>query len=161
MKPPFVVLLSAIALSALSTEVSADAGHAHEGHEEYAAGVPGDLKSPARIVAVKMRETPDGRMIYEPSKLSVKKGEQIRFVITNKGEIEHEFVLATVEQNLQHAETMKGRSEMNHDDPNGKTLQPGNRAELVWRFTKPGTFEFACLIPGHREAGMVGHIDVN
>jgi uncharacterized cupredoxin-like copper-binding protein len=32
--------------------------------------------------------------------------------------------------------------------------------EIVWRFAKPGEFEFACLIPGHRDAGMFGTVDV-
>jgi uncharacterized cupredoxin-like copper-binding protein len=160
MKRPIAVLLSAAALFASNAQVSADAGHAHGGHEEYTAGVPGDARKPARVVTVKMRETPDGRMIYEPSKLIVKKGEQIRFVIVNAGEIPHEFVLATVEQNLKHAEMMRKYPEMEHDDPNSKTVQPKQKTEIVWRFTKAGAFEFACLIPGHREAGMIGNVDV-
>jgi uncharacterized cupredoxin-like copper-binding protein len=49
---------------------------------------------------------------------------------------------------------------MEHDDPNGKTLQPSAKAELLWRFSKRGEFEFACLIPGHREAGMTGKVIV-
>jgi uncharacterized cupredoxin-like copper-binding protein len=162
MKRSIVVLFAAAALSAPGTQVSAGPGH-DQGHghaEEYAAGVPGDAKKPARIVAVKMLETSDGRMIYEPSKLVVKKGEQVRFVITNVGEIPHEFVLATVEQNLKHAELMKKYPEMEHDDPNSKTIQPKSKAEIIWRFTKTGAFEFACLIPGHREAGMIGNVDV-
>ena len=160
MKHSIVVVLSAIALFAASAQASADAGHAHGGHEEFAAGVPGDAKKPARLVTVKMRETSDGKMIYEPSKLAVKKGEQIRFVIVNAGEIPHEFVLATVEQNLRHGEMMKKYPEMEHDDPNSKTIQPRQKAEIIWRFTKAGAFEFACLIPGHREAGMIGTVDV-
>lgn len=157
MKRSIVVLLSALTLLASNAQASADAGHAHE---EFAAGVPGDGKKPTRVVTVKMRETPDGKMIYEPAKLAVKKGEQIRFVIVNAGEIPHEFVLATVEQNLKHAEMMKKYPEMEHDDPNSKTIQPKQKAEIVWRFTKAGAFEFACLIPGHREAGMIGNVDV-
>ena len=49
---------------------------------------------------------------------------------------------------------------MEHDDPNGKTLQPKKADEIVWRFTKAGKFEFGCLIPGHREAGMTGTVIV-
>jgi uncharacterized cupredoxin-like copper-binding protein len=49
---------------------------------------------------------------------------------------------------------------MEHDDPNGKSLPPKGTAEIFWRFSKPGTFEFACLIPGHREAGMIGTVVV-
>jgi len=49
---------------------------------------------------------------------------------------------------------------MEHDDPNGKTLDAGKSTEILWRFSKPGTFEFACLIPGHYEAGMHGTVTV-
>ena len=58
------------------------------------------------------------------------------------------------------AEEMKKNPEMEHDDPNGKRLAPNDSSEVVWRFTKAGTFEFACLIPGHYEAGMKGTIGV-
>ncbi|HYF54535.1 MAG TPA: plastocyanin/azurin family copper-binding protein [Salinarimonas sp.] len=50
---------------------------------------------------------------------------------------------------------------MEHEDPNAKRLKPGASGVLTWQFTKPGTFEYACLIPGHREAGMVGTAVVN
>ena len=134
-------------------------GHSHS-HGEYSAGQPGDPKKPARIVMVTMRETDDGKMVYIPNKVDVKTGEQIRFIITNAGEIPHEFTLASVEDNLKHAEEMKKNPEMEHDDPNSKTIQPKKKAEIVWRFSKAGTFEFACLIPGHREAGMIGTVGV-
>jgi uncharacterized cupredoxin-like copper-binding protein len=132
-------------------------GHSHSG---YSAGEPGDAKKPARIVPVTMKETSDGKMLYFPSSIDVKRGEQVRFVITNAGELPHEFVLASTDDNLKHAELMKKYPEMEHDDPNSKTLQPKQKAEIVWRFTKAGTFEFACLIPGHREAGMLGGVKV-
>jgi len=156
----FASLVAAAALLALASPLpaSADPGHAHG--SEYSAGQPGDVKKPARIVLVTMRETQDGKMIYEPSKLEVKRGEQVRFIITNAGEIPHEFVIASVEDNLKHAEMMKKFPEMEHDDPNSKTIQPKKKAEIVWRFSKAGTFEFACLIPGHREAGMIGNVAV-
>jgi uncharacterized cupredoxin-like copper-binding protein len=107
-----------------------------------------------------MRETADGKMIYEPAALQVKKGEHVKFVLTNAGEIEHEFVLASSKDNLEHAEAMQKNPDMRHEEPNGRMLQPKTKAELVWRFSKPGTFEFACLIPGHREAGMIGLVTV-
>jgi uncharacterized cupredoxin-like copper-binding protein len=80
--------------------------------------------------------------------------------LKNSGELAHEFILATTDENLKHAELMKKFPEMEHDDPNSKTLQPKGNSEIVWRFTKRGTFEFGCLIPGHREAGMTGTIVV-
>ena len=150
---------------ALGTDpAAADAGHSH-GHgtnhaQSYSAGLPGDSKKPARIVLVTMKETADGKMIYEPRSLEVKRGEQVRFVLTNAGELPHEFVLASVEDNLKHAEAMKQNPDMNHEEPNGKMLASRTKSEFVWHFTKAGTFEFACLIPGHREAGMTGTVTV-
>ena len=47
---------------------------------------------------------------------------------------------------------------MEHDDPNGKWVLPHGNGELVWKFTKRGKFEFACLIPGRYEKGMFGQI---
>jgi len=163
-KPLNAALLTAAALSCLSIAPAALAGPGQPGHShshgEYSAGQPGDPKKPARIVQVTMRETDDGKMIYVPNKVAVTRGEQIRFIVTNAGEIPHEFTLASAEDNLKHAEEMKKNPEMEHDDPNSKTIQPKKKAEIVWRFSKAGTFEFACLIPGHREAGMVGTVGV-
>ncbi len=55
---------------------------------------------------------------------------------------------------------MKKNPEMEHDDPNAKRVAPKKKSEIVWKFTKAGTFEFGCLIPGHREAGMTGTVVV-
>ncbi|MEK9341245.1 cupredoxin domain-containing protein, partial [Escherichia coli] len=64
------------------------------------------------------------------------------------------------EDNLKHAEVMKKNPDMEHDDPNAKRIYPKEGSELVWKFSKPGQFEFACLIPGHRESGMLGTVIV-
>lgn len=127
--------------------------------EHFSAGVPGNAKKPARVVTVVMTDS-DGAMKFAPDRLEVKKGEQVRFVIQNKGVLKHEFTLASVKDNDKHAETMKKFPDMEHDDPNAKNVDPGKTAEIVWRFTKAGQFEFACLIPGHREAGMHGFVTV-
>jgi len=129
--------------------------------EQFSAGEPGDPKQPARVVKVIMRE--DGKkMLFEPAYINVHKGEQIRFVLNNDGTESHEFVLATVVENRKHAQLMKKHQhmEMEHDDPNAKRLTPFTEGEIVWKFTRRGTFEYACLIPGHHEAGMHGTIDV-
>src|SRR6516162_11885477 len=74
---------------------------AHEG-ERFSAGEPGDPKQPARVVKVVMRE--DGKkMLFDPAHVVVRKGEQIRFVLSNDGTENHEFVLATVAENNKHA----------------------------------------------------------
>jgi uncharacterized cupredoxin-like copper-binding protein len=133
------------------------AGHHHD--ESFSAGEPGDPKKPARVVQVTMTEA-DGKMTFSPAKLEIKQGEQVKIMLRNNGELEHEFILATTAENLKHAEGMKKNPDMEHDDPNGKRLAPKKSDEIVWKFTKAGTFEYGCLIPGHREAGMIGTVVV-
>ena len=148
-------LLAALAAAPLlASPALADAGHAH-----FSAGVPGNPKKPARVIEVIMKEG-EGTMSYEPARIEVKRGEQIRFVLKNAGELAHEFVLASTADNLKHAALMQKYPDMEHDDPNGKTLQPKGNSEILWRFTKRGEFEYGCLIPGHREAGMTGKVVV-
>jgi uncharacterized cupredoxin-like copper-binding protein len=78
------------------------AAYAHEGHQSFSAGEPGDPEKPARTVKVVMRE--DGKkMAFEPARITVRKGEQIRFVLENTGIDDHEFVLASVKENSKHA----------------------------------------------------------
>ncbi len=128
---------------------------AHESHASYDAGEPGDPKKPSREIIVEM-----GDRFYQPKKIEVKRGEQVRFVIRNDGHEDHEFLLATTEANLKHAEAMKKNPGMEHDEPNGIQLSPKKSGEIVWKFTKAGTFEFSCLIEGHREDGMIGTVVV-
>jgi uncharacterized cupredoxin-like copper-binding protein len=134
-------------------------GEAHSHPEETAYGKPGDPKKPARVVQIVMREA-DGKMLFIPDKLRIRKGEQIRFQLRNNGEIDHEFVVATLEDNLKHMKEMEKNPDMEHDDPNAKRLKPKTSGEIVWQFTKAGTFDFSCMIPGHRQSGMFGTIIV-
>jgi uncharacterized cupredoxin-like copper-binding protein len=131
----------------------------HEAHIHFSAGEPGDPNKPARVVNIAMREQ-GRRMFFEPARLEVRKGEQVRFVLHNEGIYNHEFILATRADNRKHAQLMKKYPDMEHADPNGKSVPAYMTDEIVWRFTKSGAFEFACLIPGHLEAGMVGTITV-
>ncbi|MDP3074408.1 cupredoxin family protein [Bradyrhizobium sp.] len=133
--------------------------HSHSHGETFSAGEPGNPKKPSRTIQVTMRES-DGKMLFVPARLEVRKGEQIKFVLRNIGELEHEFVLATTTENLKHAEDMKNNPNMAHEEPNGKEVDPKKTGEILWKFTKAGEFEYACLIPGHREAGMTGTIVV-
>ena len=148
-------VFAALVVSPLfSSPATADGGHTH-----FSAGMPGDPKKPARVIEVTMKEG-DGTMSYEPARVEVKRGAQIRFMLKNAGELAHEFVLASTADNLKHAALMQKYPDMEHDDPNGKTLQPKGNGEIIWRFTKRGEFEYGCLIPGHREAGMTGKVVV-
>jgi uncharacterized cupredoxin-like copper-binding protein len=134
-------------------------GHSHGHGEEAAYGEPGDASKPAREIAITMKEE-DGKMLFVPAAISVKKGEQIRFKLSNAGDLDHELVLATLDENLKHAREMEKNPDMEHDDPNARRLAPSASGEILWKFTKAGTFDFSCLIPGHREAGMTGTIIV-
>jgi uncharacterized cupredoxin-like copper-binding protein len=132
---------------------------AHEGHEHFSAGEPGDPKKPSRTVKVTMLEQ-GKQMLFEPAVVEVRLGEQIRFVIYNEGTWNHEFVLATEPANRKHAELMKKFPDMEHNDPNAARLSPFSSGEILWKFTRRGEFEYACLIPGHLEAGMHGEVIV-
>lgn len=148
-----------LSLAVLAGPVSAEPGAPGHSHAAFSAGKPGNPKKPARTVVITMKEG-DGKMIFNHDLVEVKRGEQIRFVLKNEGELEHEFVLATPKENDKHAELMQKFPDMEHDDPNAKRMATKKSGELLWQFTKAGTFEFACLIPGHREAGMHGKVVV-
>ncbi len=127
----------------------------HDDHDGYSAGEPGNAKKPSREIVVLMSE-----MDYTPAKIEVKRGEQIHFVIRNVGNESHEFLLASTADNLKHAEAMKKNPDMEHDEPNGVRLAPKKTGEILWKFSKAGTFEYSCLIPKHRELGMIGKVIV-
>jgi len=148
-------LTTLVAIAAIAFGIAA--AQAHDG--EFSAGRPGDSKKPARTVTVTMHDDAGG-MRYVPDRLEVKRGEQIRFIIENKGALKHEFTLASMQDNKKHGALMMKFPDMEHDDPNAKSIEPGKSAEILWRFDKTGTFEFACLIPGHYEAGMHGTASV-
>lgn len=152
--------LAAVAVMFTAAAALAGPGGAGHGHgDDTAYGKPGDPKKPARLIQIAMAER-DGKMQFIPDRIEVRRGEQIRFQLRNNGELDHELVVATLEENLKHAVEMQKNPDMEHDDPNAKRLSPKKTGEIVWQFTKVGQFDFSCLIPGHREAGMTGTITV-
>lgn len=124
--------------------------------EEKAFGREGDARKVDRTIAITMSD----QMRYEPDVIRVKAGETIRFVVTNRGKVLHEIVLGTEKDLREHAELMRKFPDMEHDEPHMAHVKAGAKGDLVWQFTKPGEFSFACLIPGHFEAGMVGKLIV-
>ena len=154
-----ITLVAMALLSAAAWAGEGPAGHSHGHDEAFSAGEPGDAKKPARIIQVTMGEM-DGKMMFMPAKVEVKKGEQVKFMLRNNGELDHEFILATTAENLKHGEAMKKNPDMEHDDPNGIRLAAKKTGEILWKFTKPGTFEYSCLIEDHRDYGMIGTVVV-
>jgi uncharacterized cupredoxin-like copper-binding protein len=124
--------------------------------EEHAFGRAADPKKAKRTVRVDMTD----QMRFHPAEITVKRGEIVRFVPVNKGQVLHEMVLGTMDDLKKHAELMRKHPGMEHDEPHMAHVAPGKRGEMGWRFTKTGEFYYGCLIPGHFEAGMIGKVKV-
>lgn len=146
------ILMALTSLSAMAAGTHAG-GH---GHDDEAIGKPGIASKVTRTVKVDMLDT----MRYTPSSLAVKQGETIRFVVKNSGQLPHEMVLGKEKDLKEHYEVMKKNPEMEHDDPNSVSVKPGKTGEMIWQFTKAGKVDFACLHPGHYDAGMKGQVRV-
>ena len=124
--------------------------------EETAFGIAADPAHAKRTVRVVMKDT----MRFIPARITVKRGETVRFVARNDGKAMHEMVLGTREELRRHAEMMRKHPGMEHDEPHMLHVPPGKSGEMGWRFTKAGEFMYGCLVPGHFEAGMAGTIVV-
>ncbi|AEI96495.1 MULTISPECIES: copper-binding protein [Roseobacter] len=150
------LLLSTAITIMFASGAFADVGHAKKettDASEMIVGMPGHSEKVDRTIDVILLENDDGEMLIQSEEMNIKQGETIRFKITNEGELEHEFVLDTVERNAEHKIEM-AKMDMEHDDPNRIRLDAGASGEVVWTFANAGTFEAACLIPGHYESGM-------
>ena len=121
-------------------------------------GVPGDSANVASTIPVRMLETIDGRMAFDPAVIVARRGETVRIVLENQGASEHEFILGTPSELAEHAAMMREMPEMAHEDPNSLRLQPGASGEITWKFGVSDRIELACLVPGHYEAGMRGKV---
>jgi len=154
MKVLFAVCIITLAFG--SAQVWADGNNPNHTSHGATLGKPGDPTKVSRTVEVDMTDA----MRFTPARVNVKKGETVRFVVKNSGQLKHEMVLGTAKELREHAELMKKFPEMEHADPNQVSLDPGKTGELVWQFTRAGTFDFACLQPGHFDAGMRGKIAV-
>ncbi len=153
MKPQ--ILLIAIFVSLLTATASATGNHT-QGHqpEISAIGQPGKPAKVNRTVTLTMSDD----MRFTPSSIRVRKDETIRFVVKNIGKIKHEMVLGTEQELKEHNELMKKNPEMEHADDNQVSVQAGRSGKILWQFSQNGKVNFACLQPGHYEAGMKGAI---
>lgn len=122
--------------------------------EQTAWGIAGEPRQVRRTLEILM----DDRMRFTPDLIEVREGETLRLRLRNQGKILHELVIGTAEELDKHARLMEKFPHMEHDEPWMAHVDPGKRGELVWLFNRAGDFEFACLIPGHYQAGMKGRI---
>ena len=157
----YLLLAAGLALApGIATAAGNHAGGHGDDHMMMAVGEPGTADKVSRTVTIRMTESDDGKMLFEPARLDVRKGETVRFKVENRGELEHEFVLDDHDRMMEHKEAMMKMPEMEHDDPNAVRLDPGMKGEVIWTFANAGSFEFGCLIPGHYESGMKGDVTV-
>lgn len=184
MKIKRTILSSAASLTLLAaltfgSAVAFASGSHQESHgHKSAIGAPGEASEVSRTIEIKMFDN-----YYEPEEISVKKGETILFKITNAGEFVHEFNIGTAETHAAHQEEMMMMVEhgvleadkinhemmkmdmgngktMEHNDPNSALLAPKEAAEIIWKFADDGELEFACNVPGHYDAGMMGELTI-
>ncbi|MGV1794033.1 cupredoxin domain-containing protein [Rhizobium sp. A37_96] len=153
-------LAIAILLAALAGPAYASGSHAGGHDEKLAVGEPGDKAKATQTIRVTMKETEDGRMLFQPALIKVRKGQTVKIALRNAGQTDHEFVLDREDKILEHKAVMAKFPEMEHADANSIRLAAGESGEIVWKFTNDGEFKFACLIPGHYEAGMHGDVSV-
>jgi uncharacterized cupredoxin-like copper-binding protein len=138
---------------------------AHEGQvhkagpvrkEQKPWGIAGDAKGARRTVELTMRDN----MRFTPDRIEVRQGETVKIVLKNSGAMLHEFVMGSKAELDGHAALMVKFPNMEHDEPYMAHVKPGEAGAIVWTFNRPGDFDFACLMVGHYQAGMVGKIKV-
>jgi uncharacterized cupredoxin-like copper-binding protein len=119
-------------------------------------GIAGDAKAVKRTVTLIMTDA----MRFTPDMIEVKQGDTVKFTMKNSGKIMHELVIGTKKELDEHAALMVKFPTMEHDEPYMAHVPAGKTGEIIWTFNKAGDFDFACLIAGHYQAGMVGKIKV-
>jgi putative spermidine/putrescine transport system substrate-binding protein len=140
----------------LCQDVQGNMRVSHGPADERSIGQPGVPGQVSRTITVTMSDN----MRFTPDHIEARKGETIRFFLQNEGRMRHELVLGNKDALLRHAAMMRMMPDMQHSGPNMASLAPGERGELIWKFTRTGTVSFACLQVGHLEAGMRGAVAV-
>lgn len=132
------------------------AAHRHAAAEAAKAAKARKASAP-RAVVVQMSDA----MRFTPGELVVKRGETVRFVAANKGQVLHEMVIGSAADIARLRALQKTDPHAVHAQPVPMVhVAPGESGEIVWQASEAGTFTMACLLPGHYEAGMAGTIKV-
>lgn len=162
----FLALGLATSLSALLASGRGALAHGDAAHPKGKAGplvrkqqewgIAGEAKAVRRTIPITMSDD----MRFTPDHIEAKRGETVRFTHRNVGKVMHEMVIGTPAALAEHAALMEKFPEMEHEEPWMAHVAPGGTGEIVWQFNRAGHFEFACLIPGHYQAGMRGTIVV-
>lgn len=170
---------TAIALtSLLSISTSSALASGSHGAHKSVTEQPKSKSSASNVIAMQMHDN-----YYSSETVTVKKGETVRFTVKNMGDLVHEFNIGT---SAQHATSqakmammvdhgvleadkinhgmmdmnMGGGMTMQYNETNSVLLEPGQTKDVIWTSSETGTLEYACNIPGHYDAGMVGQITI-
>ena len=119
-------------------------------------GIEGNPTAAARTVETRMTDD----MRFAPDRIEVRQGDTVRFVVRNEGTMLHGKVIGTREALAEHAALMKKFPGMEHGEAYMIHVKPGGTGEIRWNFNRRGDFQFACLVAGHYQAGLVGAIRV-
>ncbi len=156
---PLVALVLILAACGDSSDDSTEAAPAADTptEEAFSFGAPADPADATRTIDVVLTE-----FAFDPSTIKVSDGEVVTFRLRNEGTVEHDFTIGDQETQDEHdaemAEATPGEEHM--ADPNAVTVEPGETAELTWRFENvEGEIQFGCHVPGHYAAGMVGQFE--
>lgn len=158
--PLLLIALLAAPLTSLPAHAHGDKKHAAAAPaaaQQTAWGIAGKPAQATRTITLDMTDA----MRFTPDNLTVQEGKTVRFVVRNKGRMLHEMVIGTPDELAKHAALMARFPNMQHDEAYMVHVDPGRTGEIVWHFNRAGSFEFACLIAGHYQAGMRGTITVN
>ena len=136
-----------------STMNHADMDHSNMDHGAMISqvGMPAPTAQATQTYRVTL--TDDMRMQFSPH-LSIKQGDIVKFIITNNGNMPHEFSIGSLDEQKKHRDIMKTMPDMVHNDGTTLTLAPGETAEMGWHFMGLNFVEFSCNITGHSDAGM-------
>jgi uncharacterized cupredoxin-like copper-binding protein len=155
-----LLLAAALALAGTASFAHGDAQPSGKSgapaKEQKAWGIAGDARAATRTIAITMGDD----MRFAPAAIAVNQGEVVKFVVKNRGRLLHEFVLGTKKDLDEHAALMVKFPNMEHDEPYMTHVKPGATGAVIWNFNRAGEFEFACLVAGHYQAGMVGKVTV-
>jgi len=168
-------LLLGLSLLTAISPVTLIAGPGH-GNEEHSEGFFSKLKNAvfgsygeqlpfgrveksseiSKTVAIELND----QFRFSPEEIQVAVGETLQLDFKNTGQMRHEWVLGTPFELSEHMELMRRFPNMEHDEPHMVHVDPGQKQQLVWQFNRKGEFAYACLLPGHFEAGMHGTVEV-
>jgi len=140
-------------------------------------GEKGKLAEVDKTIEIKMYDN-----YFIPKTINIKRGETVKFVVYNYGDLVHEFNIATKKMHLEHQKEMmkmiehgillgnridkvkmkkvsKKDHSMSHKHSNSILLEPNKSGEIIWKFSTDAVLEAACNVPGHYEAGMISKIN--